>query len=183
MQVTGIILAGGKSSRMGSDKGLIEVDGTPMVGHVIKIISPLCDQLLISTANPEYNQFGIPTITDVFHGIGPISGLYSCLKESHNQLNLCIPCDVPQMKPEILRFLVSQALDYPDNCIVPVTNFPEPLVAVYPISVISSIGELIAAGTNRMTEIFNIFPTRFISMTESGFDQSSFKNVNTLRDL
>ncbi len=183
MNVTGIILAGGKSSRMGTDKGLIDISGSPMISHIIRIVSPLCNQLLISTSNSEYNKFGIQTVPDIYHESGPIAGLHSCLKESHNQINICIPCDVPQMKTEILQLLLSQAIIYPDNCIVPVTNYPEPLIAVYPLSVIPTIEELITTGIKKMTEIFNVFPTRYISMSDSGFDKNNFKNINSPVDL
>ncbi len=183
MKVTGIILAGGKSSRMGTEKGLIEIHGKPMIRIIIDLLKPLCDTIFISTSNQSYSSFGYPLITDLHKNIGPISGLYSALSASPNHINLFLPCDVPYMKQEILELILNTANENPDKCIIPYTDYPEPLIAAYPKSILPVLSQLIMDGETRIKEIFNHFPTLFISMKEVGINYNAFKNINTPDDL
>jgi molybdopterin-guanine dinucleotide biosynthesis protein A len=183
MKVTGIILAGGKSSRMGTEKGLIEIHGRPMTRIIIDLLRPLCNTIFISTSNPLYSSFGYPLIPDLHKDKGPISGLYSALSASPNHINLFLPCDVPYMRQEILELLLITANSNPEKCIIPYTDYPEPLIAVYPKSTLPVLNQLIMDGETRIKEIFNHLPTLFISMKEAGINYHAFKNINTPDDL
>ena len=77
MDITGIILSGGKSLRMGQDKGLMSLDGKFMIEHVIDHIKPLCKQILISANQEEYHKFGYPVVRDEIKDIGPAGGIVS----------------------------------------------------------------------------------------------------------
>lgn len=182
-EVTGIILAGGRSRRMGVDKGLIEWMGKPMISYAIELLMPLCSRILISTSNPAYNSFGYPMVADIYPDKGPMGGLASCLEQSTTRVNICMPCDLPNMQ----RTIFDQLLKSCDGtqCVVPLTPQPEPLCAVYPSSVLSVMQQLIQEETYRMTEIFKRFPVKYIPSEafEKGFEQAWFLNVNTPDDL
>lgn len=102
-EITGIILAGGKSSRMGKDKGLCDFKGKALVSYAIETLRPLCGNLMIS-ANyfPEkYAEFDLPVIADEVKNIGPMGGILSCLKQSHTQHNLVLSCDTPFVTTDV----------------------------------------------------------------------------------
>jgi len=84
-KITGIILAGGKSSRMGMDKGFCALNGKPMVQYAIDILEQTCDSIIICSNNSDYELFDLPVIPDIIKDIGPMGGIYSGLKNSKTQ--------------------------------------------------------------------------------------------------
>ncbi len=103
---TAIILAGGKSSRMGQDKGLLLLAGKPMIQHVIDVVSPYVTTILISTANPVYKQFGHPCYPDIYPNSGPLGGIYTGLQHSNTTINFVLSCDTPLIPSELIEQLV-----------------------------------------------------------------------------
>ena len=104
--IMGIILAGGKSSRMGSDKGLLKIENRTFVECVIDAMKPLIDEIIIVSNNPEYDQFGYHRVEDDIKDSGPLAGLYSGLKHSNTEHNLVLSSDIPLIKAEILEKLI-----------------------------------------------------------------------------
>lgn len=182
-EITGIILAGGKSQRMGVDKGLMLYNGKPMITYSIDLLKRFCSRILISTVNPEYEVFGYPTIADTYSGKGPLGGLYSCIKESSSEINICLPCDLPKMQSRILEYMLNASDG--KHCIIPLTPHPEPLVAIYPTPVLTVVHQLITAGKYKMTEIFEHFPVHYISVEEFPGENNltCFTNFNSLVDI
>jgi molybdenum cofactor guanylyltransferase len=80
MQITGFILAGGQSSRMGTDKAMLQIDGKTLMERAIEICKPFCHEILISSNNPKHGNFGFAVISDEINNCGPMGGIYSCLK-------------------------------------------------------------------------------------------------------
>jgi len=182
-EITGIILAGGKSQRMGVDKGLMIYNGRPMITYSIDLLKRFCSRILISTANPAYEVFGYPTVADVYSGKGPLGGLYSCIRESNTEINICLPCDLPLMKPEIIEYMLKYSDDI--QCIIPLTPQPEPLVAIYPSQVLLLMHQQISAGKYKMTELFEYFPVHYIPLEEfpGANNLICFSNYNTPSDI
>lgn len=182
-EITGIILAGGQSSRMGYDKALALYKGSPMITYSIKLLKPFCKRILISTGNPLHKAFGLETIGDVYKNTGPMGGIFSCLLQSMTQANICLPCDVPEMKPEIIENLLS--LYTGNSCVVPLTPKPEPLIAIYPQEVTPLIQQLIKKKIYRMTEIFEKFPVTYADLSGLNLQNPKmyFANVNNPDDL
>ncbi len=182
-EITGIILAGGKSLRMGVDKGLMLYNGKPMITYSIELLKQFCSRILISTANPAHEIFGYPTIADTYSGKGPLGGLYSCIKESTSKINICLPCDLPKMQSGIIDYML--LVSNGKQCVVPLTPFPEPLVAIYPTAVMPVMQQLITKGNYRMTGIFENFPVHYLPLEEFPGDNnlSCFTNFNSPSDL
>ncbi len=90
MKVTAIILAGGKSSRMGADKGMQKLFGKPLVSYAIGELYGLCDDIIIRSSSAEYAGFGYKLVADEFPGIGPMGGVYSALRQSETNDNLVL---------------------------------------------------------------------------------------------
>ena len=109
MDTTGIILAGGKSSRMGADKGLLELGGKPLITYAFQALSGLCTTILISSSSEAYHSFGYQVIEDVFPGIGPMGGIYSALGKSKTEKNLILSCDLPFASKELMSYILQNS--------------------------------------------------------------------------
>lgn len=106
--MTGIILAGGQSTRMGTEKGLVMFRGKPLIRYALDVLTPLCTEILISSPAEAYHHFGHEVIPDDISGIGPMGGLFTCLKRSKNKLNLVLSCDMPFVTAEIFQRLIEK---------------------------------------------------------------------------
>ena len=128
--ITGIILAGGKSSRMGSDKGLMSVCGKPMISHVIEQLEALQIPIIIIANNPAYSQFNYPVFEDLMKDKGPVGGIYTGLFKSSTEKNLIVSCDVPNVDSKLFEHLIS----FSENHVVTISEYEgkrHPLVGVY----------------------------------------------------
>ncbi|MCB0463530.1 MAG: molybdenum cofactor guanylyltransferase [Flavobacteriaceae bacterium] len=179
--ITGIVLAGGKSSRMGSDKGLLKMNGKTFVEHVIEAMKPLVDEIVIVSNNPEYDQFGFYRVEDDIKDSGPLAGLYSGLKHSKTNYNLVLSCDIPMIKTEILKKLVEADYENYEVTQVESHNKTMPLIAIYQKQCMHKCLELLQQGERRLRVAVNQLKTKTISI-DSELDPF-VKNVNTKEDL
>ncbi|MBQ4821053.1 molybdenum cofactor guanylyltransferase [Aquimarina sp. MMG016] len=130
--ITGIILAGGKSSRMGQDKGLKLHQNKPFMQHIIDALSSITKNILIVTSQKEYQKFGYPCFSDIIPDQGPVGGIYTGLSHSETKNNIVLSCDIPFITAEVLVNLINQ---YDANYDV-TTYESTPLVTMYHRSVI-----------------------------------------------
>ena len=112
--ITGIILAGGKSSRMGTDKGFVVYKNKAFVQHIIEALQPLVDEIIIVSNNPDYDVFGFKRVNDLIENAGPLAGVYTGLHYSKTENNLVISCDVPLINSETLSLLMEGIDDNTD---------------------------------------------------------------------
>jgi molybdopterin-guanine dinucleotide biosynthesis protein A len=184
MGVSGIILSGGKSSRMGKDKGLIELNGKPMIQHVIDHIEPICDQVLISANDKAYEDFGYPVHNDEINEIGPAGGIISCLKHSTNENNIIISCDLPFASTEFIRKLLDLSGDYKITLPKSGPHY-QPLCAVYSNEVYAVFMDCINKGIYSLKSIIKEFRIQVIMQEDiEGFDLSKeLRNINYPDDL
>lgn len=113
LPVTGILLAGGQSSRMGSDKAWLEFEGKPIIEHVINRVRPLCSELyIVANDRVAYEPLGLPIISDVFPGKGPLGGLYSGLLAAPRHHCLAVACDMPFLNVSLIEYMMSLAPSY-----------------------------------------------------------------------
>ena len=129
--ITGIILAGGKSSRMGKDKGFLKLNGTSFVEYSIKAMKPLVSQMMIVSNNPDYDVFKLKRVDDIIKDSGPLAGIYSGLKHSKTNYNLVLSCDIPLIKKEILKKLVEVEDENFDIVQIESNGKSMPLIALY----------------------------------------------------
>ena len=108
LSVTGVILAGGKSRRMGQNKALIPLGDSPLIEHVIRSMRLITDELLLITNTPtEYAHFGLRMHNDMIPGAGALGGIYTGLMHASHDAVLCVACDSPFLQPTLLSYLVS----------------------------------------------------------------------------
>ncbi len=184
MGVSGIILSGGKSTRMGKDKGLIKLNGKPMIQHVIDHIDPICDQILISANDKTYEDFGYPVYYDEINDIGPAGGIISSLKHSSNKKNIVISCDLPFASTKFIRTLLELSGDYAITLPMSRQHY-QPLCAVYSKEVYPVFMEYISKGIYSLKSIIKEFRIRIIKQEDiEGFDLSrELRNINYPDDL
>lgn len=183
--VTGILLAGGKSSRMGTEKGLVELSGRKLIDIGIGLLSNLCDRILISSNSEFYRYTGLEIIPDIKPGIGPMGGLYSALMSSTSRANLVISVDQPFLTPGFLDFLLEQLVGF--QAAVPCwgEEHYEPLSAGYDISVLSSIESFIQKGNFKLPDLFKeISINRLnVNIKQEFYHPNMFFNINSPHDL
>ena len=182
--MTGIILAGGKSSRMGQDKGLLPYKGMPLILYVINAISPVVNDVLIVTSNKDYEQFGYPLIADVYSEKGPLAGIYSGLRSSESELNLVLGCDMPNVTTELLRYLVSQVKD--EAVLLPsFKGKTEQLAGFYSKKCLPIFKQEIEKDNLKIRDAIALVSHRFVEIDEqlAFYKPELFNNLNSPEDL
>ena len=184
-KITGIILAGGKSSRMGSDKGLTLFNNKPLINYVIDVLQPLCEKIIISANNSEYDKFGYDVINDIVPDSGPMGGIYSALLHSTTDVNIVLSCDSPFVKTQTFEYLMEQ-YDNADIC-VPMQSSGkyEPLCGIYKKSVIPYFKEFIENKNYKIPMVFEIVKFQEVKITENNefFNFQTFRNLNSKEDI
>lgn len=126
------ILAGGKSSRMGTDKGLLLLNGKPFVSHIYEALKPIVgDNIVVVSANSDYDFLGCKRIEDIVTDKGPVGGIYTALHNSNSNLNLIVSVDVPLVSTELLQWIVAHHTDDFQMTQIEVEGKSSPLIAVY----------------------------------------------------
>jgi molybdopterin-guanine dinucleotide biosynthesis protein A len=183
INTNGYILAGGKSSRMGTDKGLLLFEGKPMIQYVIEQMQPIFDKLVIVANNPEYAKFGLEVIPDLIKDIGPAGGIYTALHHSEAKLNFMVSCDMPFVTQEAIAFIVKNA---DENQIVLLENQGklEPLFGLYAKDCEAVWLQLIQQKTIKLQDMVSYFKLKIIPIENNEiFTSSFFKNINTKEDF
>ncbi len=186
-EVTGIVLAGGRSSRMGKDKGLCSFRDKPLVAYAIEILKPLCGEMMISANHfPEkYAAFGIPVVPDEKQNIGPMGGIHACLKRSKTQHNLILSCDTPFVSAQVFRLLLENIENYQAVCPSHDTFLVEPLSAYYNTNILGDLEEAIANREFKIMQFLTRIRFRALPIDEQYpfFSKNLFLNLNTPEDL
>lgn len=161
MQITAIILAGGKSSRMGTDKSFIEINGKTLLESAIELCRPIFDFVLISSNNPVHKNFGVEIIPDEILDCGPIGGIYSCLKKSDTDWNFVISVDAAFVNTDFVKYLISEIDEY--DAVIPIhSNGIEPLIALYHKNSLNAIEKRIQNEDFKMHNLINSIHTKWI---------------------
>lgn len=106
--LSGFILAGGKSSRFGSDKALARIEGKTMISYSIDLLKPFCQTICVNKGDKDdYSYPEVYSISDLIPGIGPMGGIYSCLKTSETNYNLILTCDMPYISSDLLDNVIN----------------------------------------------------------------------------
>jgi molybdopterin-guanine dinucleotide biosynthesis protein A len=182
-KVSGFILAGGKSSRMGTDKSLLSIQNVPLLKRMIDLIDPFCFNVAVSGQNQEYSVFNVDLIPDLFDGCGPIAGLYSSLKYSSTEWNLIVSVDVPFVNEELISLLLAGAVRC--DCVIPQHESGiEPLIAVYNKSSIPVIEEMIYSGDFKLMNLLTKLNTKYLDCNSLILKYPRiFLNLNRLEDF
>jgi len=196
MNITGIILAGGKNTRIGVNKALLKIGDKTIIENIISRISPLFvgtlpargqEILLITNYPDEFNflkRSSLQLFPDVIPGANSMGGIYSGLIHSRTHYNFLFACDMPFVNTELVSYMIKEAKDY-DIVIPEGKSGYEPLHAIYSKNCIEPFKEMIAKGDLKITNVFGYVKVKIISQRDiHRFDpkELSFFNVNTKAD-
>ncbi len=183
-KITAIILAGGKSSRMGQDKGLLEFNGKPMIAHIIDNLksSGVADIIIISN-NQEYEKFNQNVYRDIIKDQGPIGGVFTGLTHSCSEWNLVVSCDVPNLVPKYFELLIEQGSKKPLS-ILENEGKNHYLISLYHQSLTPIVKEHIDNGILKMENFFENVGGQTIAVGDYlEAEASVFANINTRSEL
>jgi molybdopterin-guanine dinucleotide biosynthesis protein A len=184
-----IVLAGGRSTRLGRDKASEPLRGRPLLQHVIDRVSPLVDEVVVVTApEQELPSLAMPytmrAAVDVYPGTGPLGGIYTGLLAARAERCLAVACDMPLLVPALLRELLARSREC--DVVMPVLEYPEPLHAVYARACAEPIRQRLEAGQLKITNFLGAVHVCYLREPEvRALDPGlrSFMNTNTEADL
>lgn len=187
VNITGIILAGGRSSRMGTDKSLLPFRGSTMIEHILSVIASVVPISIIVSNNPaSYAHLAARVTPDIFPGRGPLSGIHAGLKVSATDLNLVLSCDIPLVEAGFLKALVAQARSGAYDIIIPQTSDgrQHPLCAVYSNHCLPIIEQCLMEGRFKLDEVYlnPTLKTKVVTQKDFFFADTLLTNVNTQPD-
>jgi len=185
MNVTGIILAGGKSTRMGTEKGLQLLNGKTLIEYAIEAISSVCDTIVISSNSDAYSNLNYKVIADEIPGIGPMGGIYSALKQSESESNLVLSCDLPFVSRKLLSYILQMAPGYDVAVPWEGNQHYEPLCAFYNKNTLPLMEQFIQNNVYKLPEFFNhiLVNKLIIDHTLPFYAENLFFNVNSKHDI
>ncbi len=176
--ITAIILAGGKSERMGTDKGLLDLNGKPFIKHICEALEPIVgNNILIVSGNSDYDAFGFARIEDIIENKGPVGGLYSALNTSKTKINLVLSVDVPLVSTDLLQWLLE---NHDETYMVTQTIVninKNPLIGIYDRSMRIVFGEHIAGKQLKLSKVVEDVKHQTLIVPEQWNNQ--VQNINT----
>ena len=184
--LTVAVQAGGRSSRMGSDKALLRLDGIPLIERLLQRVSGLGEEILITTNRPQdYQYLGLRMASDPEPGAGALHGLRTALEAARGQTVLVLACDMPFVSRPLLEHML-QLAEAADLVVPRRGGEYEPLHAVYSKGCLPALEAALQRGQRRMISFFPSLNLRTVEQEEiDRLDPEglSFFNVNTPEDL
>jgi len=187
--MTSIILAGGKSSRLGRSKALQVIEGKSLIQWVVDRLAILSTEIIIATAHGEAipcsSAVRIKTVADIYPGKGPLVGIYSGLIASSSPQAIVVGCDTPFLSVGLLEYM-TQTLADSDIALPRIGEMIEPLCAVYSKNCLAPMRELLEQDERRIRKLFSMVKVKYIEEDKvNNFDPQhlSFFNINSQDDL
>ncbi|BCV22102.1 putative molybdenum cofactor guanylyltransferase [Moorella sp. Hama-1] len=184
----GIVLAGGKSTRMGTNKALLPLRDKSLLATVVAALRPLFAEIIVVTNTPElYRDLGARLVRDVIPGRGPLSGFHAGLLASPYWHNFIVACDMPFLDPALISYLLGRAPGY--DAVVPRRGeYLQPLHAVYSRGCLPAIEACLKKGEYQAFAFYPRVRVRYIDvdrLKDRGFNdpEEVFFNINTPADL
>jgi molybdopterin-guanine dinucleotide biosynthesis protein A len=184
--ITGIILSGGQSIRMGENKAFIVIDGIPIINRIHNVFKKLFQEVLIITNEKElFSLIDARIYADLIPNRGVLGGLYSGLFFSSFSHSFCVACDMPFLKESVIEFLINSINDF--DVIVPKTvDGLQPLHAIYSKNCLQAIKRVIDQGGYKVLDFYPLVKIKVVEEQEFYYldpERESFINVNTPEQL
>jgi molybdopterin-guanine dinucleotide biosynthesis protein A len=183
--ITGVVLAGGQGRRMGGvDKGLVELDGRPLVAHVIERLAPQVGALFINANQnlERYERFGAPVVADAVGGFaGPLAGLHAAMSRAETDYVVTVPCDSPFLPTDLVPRLVAGLAENSAQLAVAKTfQQPHPVFALVRRDVGEHLAWFLADGGRKIDAWYATLATVEVSFDD---EADAFRNINTREEL
>jgi molybdopterin-guanine dinucleotide biosynthesis protein A len=190
-EVTGIVVAGGKGTRLGGrDKAFLEIDGEPIIARTLRTLRPLFEQIVVVTFHPErFGGFDVDVTGDVYPGCGPLAGVHAGLLASRAPHAFVVACDMPRIDPDVIRFLIDRIDAGPGGADAIVPRWEgdvEPLHAVYARRCASAMADDLERGCRAIRDFLGGARVDYVPehvLASLPGSRGSFTNVNTPAEL
>ena len=184
-KITGILLAGGMSLRMGKEKGFIRIGPKYLYQYALQVLENLCDEVLISTCKEGLFLEKYPLVCDEIPGIGPMGGIYSCLKQSSKEINVVLSYDMPLVNEKLISHLIGESHSH--EIVLPALEMdkPEPLCGIYRKETVRIFEQLISQKNYAVHKAIKEGNSKIIQLNDqmNFWDPDMFLNVNKAEDL
>jgi len=194
--VNGFVLAGGRSTRMGTDKALLHYAGRPLIGHAVELLKVAGAEPHIVGTRPDLAAYA-PIVEDLHPVCGPLGGIEAALASSSSEWNVFLPVDLPLLPSVFLKYLIERARITGAAATIPtLAGEPEPLCAVYRRELLAGIRESIETGNYKVMDgikysaqpsDIDLFSVEAVAATHDNWPLEPlrrwFQNMNTPADL
>lgn len=181
-----LILAGGENKRLPIIKGFLELKGRKIIESNIELLNEIFDGVIISTNTPEqYFYLGMPMVGDVINYRGPMTGILSALITLEETEIFVIACDMPFLKPELIRYIVSRWTDRYEALVPVFDGKPQPLLGIYSKKLVPKMEKSIKIQQRGLREFLASIEVHYIEeekVRELDYEGRSFVNINTIQD-
>jgi molybdenum cofactor guanylyltransferase len=184
IEITGFLIAGGKSHRMKTDKTFVLYKGIPLVQYPLQILSEFCSKIYINSNSIGYEKPGIEVVADKYLDSGPLGGIVTCLELTNTEHNLFLPVDTPNISSELIQILIKSRNK--GDIIIPIKDgLVEPLVGIYNRRSLSQLTDILKDGKLKLVDVLKEMNTCYVNIDELtiSFDKNIFKNINSQDDL
>jgi molybdopterin-guanine dinucleotide biosynthesis protein A len=185
--LTAFVLAGGQSSRMGTDKAFIELEGHTLLSRMLALARTVASDVRILGDEKKFGPYG-DVVEDEFPNHGPLGGIHAALRVSATDLNLILAVDMPFVEVRFLQYLVHEATRS-DAAVVTLARAAggwQPLCAVYRKPFADLAEQALRQGKNKIDPLFRQVQLRILEEAElkkHGFSPAMFRNLNTPEEL
>ena len=180
-QATAVVMAGGESRRMGTDKSMLSIKGQSIIEGICEQLQDSFDEILISANQVDKFAFlGFKVVPDKVPEQGPLMGIASALEASTNEYNFVAACDIPKINLNYVNRMIIEAIESQADIIIPVTGKEkyEPLFAIYRKRIIESIHKILSSGKNKIIDVFPLCTVKHIEMDDTDW----LINLNTMAE-
>lgn len=182
-EITGIILAGGQSNRMETNKAFVRLHGKPLISYALDALTAVTPKVILSVGPEEISYNDLPVVHDLYPGCGPAVGICSALRFSETDMNLIISCDMPFVPTGLLKFLVEEARVHRADVTLPVDEhgYWQTLCAIYRKSILPEMEKSIMQKKLKLRTIVKEVNSRIIPVGKGHqhYCSNAFLNLNT----
>lgn len=183
--ITGVILAGGNSSRMGTDKALVILDGRPIISHINSTLQAIFEHVVLITndASP-YSFLKLGSFGDLYRDRGPLGGIHSALLRTKSPSVFVLACDTPYVSKELIHHIIG----YPSNALVKIPSVRgrvHPLCGWYSGECLNAIGDRLERQQNGVQDFLRAMPTEIIPISPAlpFYQENLLANLNSPSDV
>ena len=170
LPVTAIILCGGRSTRMGADKGSLHFGSETILERIVRIVRSVADEVIVVARRQQQVPAGLTVVNDPVEDLGPLAGIAAGLAASKSDLNLVVACDMPLIKPQVLERLLSLIDDH-DACVAVVDGHASALCGIYRTRIAADAQALLDSGERRVMRLLDRVHTKRV-------DAAAFRDID-----
>ena len=180
-QATAVVMAGGESKRMGTDKSMLSIKGQSIIESICEQFRDSFDEIIISANQVDKFAFlGYKVIPDKVPEQGPLMGIASALEATSNEYNFVVACDIPKINLNYVNRMLTEAINSQADIVIPVTGKEkyEPLFAIYHKRIIDAIHKTLSSGKHKIIDVFPLCTVKHFDMDDTDW----LINLNTKAD-